>query len=147
MSESPLDRAQTAASTTASIPVEELTAVRAVFDAVTHAWADNDADAFVEWYSDAATAILPGYLLRGKAGVRASMAEAFAGPLKGSQRIHAVQSMRLLGDDTAIVISRSGTLFPGEAEPPADRWAFATWLLSRQDGRWLVEAYHDCPAS
>jgi uncharacterized protein (TIGR02246 family) len=130
----------------ATILVEDDSAVRAVFDAVSSAWAGSDADAFVEWYTEDATAILPGYYLPGKANIRASMADAFAGPLNGSRRIHVLQSVRFLDDDTAIVISKSSTLFPGEAEPPAERWALATWVLSKHAERWLIEAYHDCPA-
>jgi hypothetical protein len=34
----------------------------------------------------------------------------------------------------------------GRERPPADRWAVATWTLTRQDGRWLIAAYHNCPA-
>lgn len=120
-------------------------AVRAVFDEVSSAWRDGDADAFAEWYADDATVILPGFYLPGKDAIRASMAAAFAGPLKGSRRIHQVQGIRHLGDGTVIVISDSATVFPGEAEVAADRRERATWVLSRRDGRWLIEAYHSCP--
>jgi uncharacterized protein (TIGR02246 family) len=127
----------------ASIEVEER-AVRAVFAAASSAWTDGDASAFVTWYAEDATVILPGFYLRGKADIRASMANAFVGPLKGSKRIHSVQSVRFLGADAAIVVTRSATTFPGETEPPAERWELATWALSRLDGSWLVEAYHSC---
>ena len=139
---------QAAAITTsgASSIRDEKRAVLAVFDAASSAWTDGDANAFVEWYAEDATVILPGFYLRGRADVRASMGNAFAGPLKGSRRIHTVQSNRFLSDDTAIVITRSATTFPGEAEPPAERWELATWVLSKGDGRWLVEAYHSCTA-
>lgn len=131
----------------ASALVGDERAVRAVVNSVSGAWADNDATAFVEHYAEDATAILPGFALRNRADIRTSMAEAFAGQLKGSRRIHQVQSMRFPADATAIVISRGSTVFPGEAEPPADRWALATWVLSQHSGRWLIEAYHDCPTS
>jgi uncharacterized protein (TIGR02246 family) len=121
-------------------------AVRAVFAATSNAWADGDASAFVTWYAENATVILPGSYLRGKADVRAGMANAFTGPLKGSKRIHVLQSVRFLGEDAAIVVTRSATTFPNETEPPAERWELATWALSRRDGRWLVAAYHSCTA-
>ena len=120
--------------------------VRALVGDVSAAWADNDATAFVDGYAAHATAILPGFALRGRAEIQAAMAEAFAAALRGSRRIHQVQSVRFLDDVTAIVISHSGTAFAGEAEPAADHWSLATWVLSRYTGRWLVEAYHDCPA-
>ncbi|MCW2875440.1 SgcJ/EcaC family oxidoreductase [Actinacidiphila oryziradicis] len=132
--------------TRSSTPADDEQAVRAVFDAVSRAWADNDADLFTQWYTDEATAILPGYHLPSRIDIHASMEAAFAGPLEGSRRIHTVQKVRFLNADTAIVISRSGTRFQGEAEPAAERWALATWVLARHAGRWLIEAYHDCPA-
>jgi uncharacterized protein (TIGR02246 family) len=87
--------------------------VLAVFDATSSAWADGDVTAFVKWYAEDATVILPGFYLQGKAAVRAGMGEAFAGPLKGSKRIHAVQNVRFLGEDAALVVTRSVTALPG----------------------------------
>ncbi|MEV1175764.1 SgcJ/EcaC family oxidoreductase [Nonomuraea sp. NPDC049784] len=121
-------------------------ALLAVFDATSSAWAEGDANAFVRWYGENAAVILPGVYLKGKAAVRAGMADAFAMPLKDSKRIHTAQDVRFLDADTAIVITRSVTVFPGEPEPPADRWELATWAFSRGDDGWLVEAYHSCPA-
>jgi uncharacterized protein (TIGR02246 family) len=120
-------------------------AVRAVVDAVSGAWADNDATALVDHYADNATAILPGFALRNRADIQANMAKAFAAQLKGSRRVHQVQSVRFPGEATAIVVSRSGTALAGETEPAADRWSLATWVLSEHFGQWLIEAYHDCP--
>ena len=138
---------QVAAVTTgeASLVEAKERAVVAVFDGTSRAWADGDANAFTQWYAEGATVILPGSYLRDQAEVRAGMAAAFAGPLKDSKRIHVVQSVRLLGEDAAVVVTRSATTFPGEAEAPAERWELATWALSRNDGRWLIEAYHSCP--
>jgi uncharacterized protein (TIGR02246 family) len=116
-----------------------------VFDEVSSAWEDGDTDAFVAWYADDATAILPGFYLPGKDAIRTSMAAAFAGPLKGSRRIHQVRSIRHLQDGTAIAITDSTTVFPAEGGAPASRRERATWVLSRNDGRWLIEAYHGCP--
>lgn len=121
-------------------------AVLAVFEATSIAWAEGDANAFVRWYRETATVILPGVYLQGKAAVRAAMAEAFAVPLKGSRRIHAAQDVRFLDADTAIVITRSVTVFPGESEPTADQRELATWVFARGADGWLVEAYHSCPA-
>ncbi len=116
-----------------------------VFDATSSAWRDGDGGLFADRYAEDATVILPGVHLRGRAEIRASMSEAFAGPLKGSRRIHTPQSVRFLAEDVAVVVTRSGTALPGEAEPPSDRWEWATWSLTRRDGRWMVETYHSCP--
>jgi uncharacterized protein (TIGR02246 family) len=120
-------------------------AVLALFDATSSAWRDGDGDAFAGRYAEDATVILPGVHLRGRADIQTSMGEAFAGPLKGSRRIHKPHIVRFLAEDVAVVVTRSATAFPGEADPPSDRWELATWALARRDGRWLVEAYHSCP--
>lgn len=139
-----LGRTQPSAGDSAVLDDEQ--AVRVLFDSVTEAWAANDIDHFVSHYTDEATATLPGFHLPSKAALHKSMGMAFAGPFKGSQRIHQVQKVRFLNEDTAIVITRSATQFPGETEPAADQWSMATWVLTRHDGTWLIEAYHDCPA-
>jgi uncharacterized protein (TIGR02246 family) len=136
---------------TAAVQAGPDSAIRAVFDEVATAWEKGDTDAFVARYADDATAILPGFYLPGKDAIRTSMAAAFAGGLKGSRRIHEIRSIRHLGDGTAIVITDSTTLFPGEggvrgeARPGAEQRERATWVLSGRDGRWLIEAYHGCP--
>jgi uncharacterized protein (TIGR02246 family) len=127
--------------------VQDDSAVLAVLSGILTAWADNDVDAFVAWYADDATVVIPGSFMQDKQVIRAGMAAAFAGPLKGSRRVVEVQSVRLLGDDAAIVIGKSGIVPTGESETPADRWTLATWVLSEHDGNWLVDAYHDSPVN
>jgi uncharacterized protein (TIGR02246 family) len=121
-------------------------AVRDVIDRLYVAFEKYDADAFVADYTDDATSILPGSYRAGREAIRERMAGAFAGPLKGTRPIDVVQSVRFLGSDAAIVISRGSFLLPGETESPDDRWFLATWTLAKQDGRWLVAAFHNCPA-
>jgi uncharacterized protein (TIGR02246 family) len=120
-------------------------AVRAVLDAIYAAWADNDADAFVAPYAEDATALLPGTYLQSKEAIRATMAAAFTGPLKGSTAIHDVQSIRFLGTGTAIAISKGAVLMAGQTEPAAETGSLETWVLSRHNGSWRVEAFHNCP--
>lgn len=120
-------------------------AVAAALDEVYAAWAAGDADAFVAPYSEHATAVLPGSYLRDRSAIRATMAEAFAGPLNGSVGIHQVQSIRFPVAEMAIVISRGGIQFAGQASLAPETRSVDTWLLSRQDGSWRVEAFHNCP--
>ena len=120
-------------------------AVRAALDGVYVAWADNDADAFVAPYAEDATAVLPGSYLPNKEAIRATMAAVFSGPLKGSRAIHEVQSIRFLGDSAALVISKGAVLLAGQTEPAQESRGLDTWVLSKQDGTWLIEAFHNCP--
>ncbi|RQX01028.1 SgcJ/EcaC family oxidoreductase [Micromonospora globispora] len=132
---------------TGTIGTRDDQAVRDVLHALVAAWAANDADAFAAHYTDDATVVLPGGVFhQGREGVRSYMAAAFAGPLKGSTSVDEPESVRVVGGDAAVVVSRSGFLLPGEEELPADRRRRATWVLSRLDGVWRVEAYHNCPA-
>jgi uncharacterized protein (TIGR02246 family) len=88
---------------------------------------------------------LPGTYLQNKNAIRATMADVFAGPLKGSKGIHDVQSIRFIGAGAAIVISKGAILMEGATEPAAETRSLESWVLSEQDGTWRVEAFHNCP--
>ncbi|MEC3982443.1 SgcJ/EcaC family oxidoreductase [Amycolatopsis sp. H20-H5] len=130
-------------STTA--PATDETAVLDVLQQAYAAWAANDADAFAALYVADATVVTPGVFHRGRSAMHGYLAGAFAGPLKGSHAIDEVQSVRVLGD-SAIVVSKSVVVMAGEKGYPAEREVLATWVLARQDERWLVAAYANAPA-
>jgi uncharacterized protein (TIGR02246 family) len=121
-------------------------AVRDVLAEIYTAWADGDPDAFAALYAEDATVVMPGVLTRGRAAVRDHMAAGFAGPLKGSRAIDDPQDIRVIGTDTAIVVSRAGIIRAGERELPAEHEVLATWVLTKRDGRWLIAAYANAPA-
>jgi uncharacterized protein (TIGR02246 family) len=127
------------------IYTEEERAVNAVLDAVYAAWADNDADAFVAPYAADATAVHSGTVMPTRDAIRTTMATVFDGPLKGSRGIHDVQTIRFVGVDTAIVLSRGAIVFAGQVEPAEESRTLDGWVLCRQDGMWRVEAFHNCP--
>ncbi|SDY02943.1 conserved hypothetical protein [Amycolatopsis xylanica] len=119
--------------------------IKALFDTIYTAWADNDADAFAEVYREDATVTMPGVFHQGRAAIHAHMKAGFAGPLRGSRGIDEPQDTRILGN-TAVVVSKAGIIMAGETEVPAERERRATWVLSKEDGRWLVAAYSNTPA-
>ena len=121
-------------------------AIKGVLEGVYKAWDAGDADAFVADYRDDATAILPGSYRRSKEVVRENMAVGFASFLKGSTSVDKLDSIRFLGETAAVVVSETGIMFPGETEVPAERTVYATWVLEKRDGAWLVVAYHNSPA-
>src|SRR5271169_532133 len=106
-------------------------AVLAAFKTMSDAWALMDATRFAACYADDATVIGPGIYLRGRDDINDSMAAAFAGPLKGSMRPHSAQSVRFLSGDTAVVVTRSATIFSGGAQAPPERQHLVTWILTR----------------
>jgi uncharacterized protein (TIGR02246 family) len=120
-------------------------AVRTVLDDVYAAWAAGDADAFVARYASDASAVLPGSWLQGREVIRATMADAFGGPLRGSRGIHRVQSIRYPAEATAIVISKGGIAMAGQDEPAPETMSVDTWVLSAANGAWQVEAFHNAP--
>lgn len=64
-------------------------------------------------YLDDASVVQPGVYRKDRQEIQSSMAGAFAGPLKGSRVIDQPQDVRFLNEDTAIVISEGGIVFPG----------------------------------
>jgi uncharacterized protein (TIGR02246 family) len=112
---------------------------------VSRAWADGDADAFVDWYTDGASAVLPGFDFGDKNAIRRAMAVAFATSLRGSRRVHEVRRIRFLDNGVAVAVTDSATILAGEAEAAKERREWATWVLARHGDGWLIEAYHGCP--
>ena len=121
-------------------------AIRGVLESHYKAWDAGDADAFVTDYTQDATVIMPGIYRQSKEEVRQNMAEAFASFLKGSTAIDKLESIRFLGENAAVAVSETGVRFPGETEVPAERMVYATWVLEKRGGAWLLAAYHNSPA-
>lgn len=120
-------------------------AIQAVLTRSYDAWAHGDAVGMVAEYTPDAAAVMPGSLRDGRSVIRDSMAMAFGGPLKGTTTYDRQLSLRFVGSDAAIVLSESGILFAGQDEVPDERKVYATWVLVKQDGRWLVAGYHNSP--
>jgi uncharacterized protein (TIGR02246 family) len=120
--------------------------VRQTLDAIYQAWQDNDGQAFAESYVEDATVVLPGTFHQGRAAIAEYMSRGFAGPLKGSRGVDEPRSIRIIGGDTAVVVSTAGILMAGEQQVPTDRERIATWVLVKRDDRWLVAAYANSPA-
>jgi uncharacterized protein (TIGR02246 family) len=119
--------------------------VREVLKGVYAAWEANDAGAFATLYAETATATLPGAYLSRKQAIRDTMAALFTGELKGSTASYEVRQIRFVTGDVAIVTSEGAVLLAGQTEPDAASRALETWVLSRQDGTWRVQAFHNCP--
>lgn len=123
------------------------TAILQVFKSLYEAWDAHDADAFVADYTEDASAIQAGAYRASRDEIRQNMQAGFSSHLKGSTTTNKVLDIRFLNADAAVVVSETGILFPGETEAPADRTAMATWVLTRQDGRWLIAAFQNSPAA
>ena len=120
-------------------------AINVMLSEMYEAWTNNDADGFVKYYTDDATAILPGSLRGSRKVIRDLMAAGFEGPLKGSSTVDKQLSLRFVGQDAAIAISEGGILFAGEDAVAEARQIHATWVFEKRHGRWMVAAYHNSP--
>ena len=87
---------------------------------VYEAWEANDAEAFVADYLDDASVVQLGVYKKDRQEIRSTMAGGFAGPLKGSRVIDQPRDVRFLNEDTAIVISEGGIVFPGQNAVPSE---------------------------
>ena len=122
-------------------------AIRDVIASLYKSWEAGDADAFVADYTDDATVVQPGVYKKDREEIRSTMAAAFAGPLSGSRATDHPSAIRFLTDDTAIVISEGGIIFPGQDAVASEGLVRATWVLVRRDGAWRIACYHNSPAS
>ena len=91
--------------------------------------------------------IQPGVYEKDREEIRTTMAAGFAGPLNGSRVAAHPVDVRFLTDDTAIVVSEDGIIFPGQDAVASERLVRATWVLVRRDGGWRIASYHNSPAS
>lgn len=125
--------------TSTTLPREHVTAIHALFRAVSEAWEAGDAAAFGRWYAEDATVQLPGTRLSGREEITRTMGAAFAGPLHGTRRLHTVESIRLITPDVALVHTLSATV------PPESPRETVTWVLTLHSESWRIEAYHSTP--
>jgi len=124
-----------------------LQAVLDVLARVYRAWEAGDAETFVADYTEDASVVQPGIYKKDREEIRTTMAAGFAGPLSGSRAIDHPADVRFLTDDTAVVISEGGIIFPGQDAVASEGLVRASWVLVRRDGGWRIASYHNSPAS
>jgi uncharacterized protein (TIGR02246 family) len=121
------------------------TAVRAVLDQVYAAFAANDADAYVTAYADTVSCVMPGAYLPNRTALHTAMRQLFGGPLAGARGTFDVQSIRYLGSEVAVVISRGVVLLANQTDAAEVEPWMDTCVLSRDGDSWQVASFHSCP--
>jgi uncharacterized protein (TIGR02246 family) len=131
---------------TARPAADDIAAMQAVPGRIVAAWAENDADAFAEVFTEDGSLILPGdVFLTSREQIRAFMKAGYAGPYKGTRVYGEPLAFKALGPDAALIITKGGVLAPGETEVAPERQIRATWVLARAGGVWRLTAYQNTP--
>ncbi len=123
------------------IDTDRTAAITAVLDSLAEAWARGDGDAYGAHFTEDATYItFVGTRYQGRDDIVGSHQALFAKFLKGTKLAHELVDLRFLSADTAVATTRGDTY---KGEHPKKLTKVQTYTLVRQDGRWLIAAFHN----
>jgi uncharacterized protein (TIGR02246 family) len=131
--------------TSTSTPAGEMAEIAAVPARMVAAWAAHDADAFADLFAPDGTMILPGVFEQGREAIRAFMAEGYASNYKGTTVTGTPIAIKPLAPGAVAVLTEGGVLAPGAAELAPQDAIRASWILVRQNGKWVLAVYQNCP--
>ena len=132
--------------TESAVPVNAATeqaAIAAVTQRVVAAWAAHDSDAFANVFVEDGTMTMPGVYMEGRDKIRDYMANGFANEYKGTQVTGKPLNLKFLSQSSAVLLTEGGVLHPGENKPTHERAIRASWIVVKEDGHWLLAAYHN----
>ncbi|APU16352.1 MULTISPECIES: SgcJ/EcaC family oxidoreductase [Actinoalloteichus] len=115
--------------------------IKALLAEATDAWTRGDAAGFVAVFApDSEFVGADGVLRRGRLSNQRWHSRLFSGVFRGSRLVFEVESIRFLSAHVAVAHALSSVVYPWQAEPGPRTSSRGTWVLIRQDGRWLVSA-------
>jgi uncharacterized protein (TIGR02246 family) len=119
-------------------------AIAAVPARMVTAWAAHDADAFAELFTPDGAMMLPGVYRSGREAIRRFMADAYAGPYRGTTVTGTPLDIKPLGPGAVALLTEGGVISAGaEGLSPAAAIR-ASWILVKRDGRWQLAVYQNC---
>ncbi len=127
-------------------PYQEEQAVRDLLGRLSEAWRSGDAEAMGALFTeDCDYVTFDGTHLKGRednVAMHRTMLRGFF--FRGSRLESREVRIRFLNDTTALVHSVGALLLRWQKTIPANRLSINTTVLVRQDGRWLITAFHNC---
>ncbi|WP_410655375.1 SgcJ/EcaC family oxidoreductase [Amycolatopsis sp. lyj-112] len=129
----------------AKVTDEDKGAIAALTQKVIAAWADHDADAFADLFTEDATMILAGSFAESREAIRSFLKEAYATSYKGTRVTGTPINLRFLSADSAVLLTQGGVLFKGESEVADHNAIRASWTVVRQADGWRLAAYQNTP--
>ncbi len=116
--------------------------IRALMQRLNEAW--GDADAFAAHFTeDAEYVTFDGSLFKGRVAIAESHRPLFEGFMRGSHLEGQVQSVRFLSPDVALVHGRGAVIQRGQRKASRRALSVQTNVVVRQNGRWLITAFHN----
>jgi uncharacterized protein (TIGR02246 family) len=121
---------------------DDVEQVCATLTSLSDAWADHDADAYGEAFTEDGTyTTFMGTHYSGRTDIVESHRVLFDGPLNGTRLADSFLSIRFISADVAVVTTRGDTY---DGDRPDELAKVQTYTMSRtQDGEWLVASFHN----
>jgi uncharacterized protein (TIGR02246 family) len=128
---------------------------KAIFElgqALQDAWNQADAAGYASLFTDDADFVAwNGSYGRGRQAIEDGHRRLFAGPLNGSRMILVgddaesapPESLRFVRPDVAIMVMSGVVTLAGQSATGPDHQSVQTFVLIRNDNRWLVAAFHN----
>ncbi|MGW6703992.1 SgcJ/EcaC family oxidoreductase [Streptomyces sp. NPDC054956] len=130
--------------TTATSPAV-LEEVRSLLDELSDRWDSADAAGYGRLFtSDAAYVQFNGVMLDGRQEIEDMHDLMFRTMLYGTRlRCEEIESVRMIDEHTAVVVSTGAALFPWQREVTAKRLSRQTLILVREGGRWMIASFQN----
>ena len=127
-----------------AVAADEKAEVIKTIDGLVAAWNDNDPNAFADLYTEDSTIVtVEGLYCKGREPVRGLMTMLYSGPFKGSTLFNKVEDVRLITDDAAVAVCWNGILMDGLTELPPEEDRRATWVFSKKEEGWRIDAFQN----
>lgn len=109
------------------------------------AWDGNDADALAAMFTEDGSMLFGDDQLCGRDEIRSRLADAFAGPYRGTKLTGEPLEIRFLTDDVAFAVTEGGVVADGGSEVAEEHRARTTWIAIKDNGDWRLVSFQSSP--